>query len=245
MKHFSWILLLAFSGAAADDAPYRHGSGWTSLLSGRDVSGWHGLEGRPNEWFTAESVEWKPAEAGKIGAHPHPGGIIVNGPAGRTANLISDRTFGDVELYLEFLIPQKSNSGIYMQGLYEVQILDSYGAAQLGVHDCGAIYERWINGKGVGGSAPSRNASRPPGQWQSFHIFFRAPRFDSQGHKTQNGRFLRVVHNGVTVQENVEVEGPTRASLEKPEAPLGPIMIQGDHGPVALRNIYIRPLSAK
>jgi hypothetical protein len=75
------------------------------------------------------------------------------------------------------MIPQKSNSGVYVHGLYEVQILDSFGVASLGVHDCGAIYERWINGKGVGGSAPKRNASRAPGEWQSFLIGFRAPRF--------------------------------------------------------------------
>ena len=110
------------------------------------------------------------------------------------------------------------------------------------MHDCGAIYERWINGKGVGGSAPKQNASRAPGEWQSFLIRFRAPRFDANGKKVENARFLRVVHNGVVVQENVEVEGPTRASLESPETPEGPLMIQGDHGPVALRNMYVRPL---
>jgi len=129
-----------------------------------------------------------------------------------------------------------------VQGLYEVQILDSFGAATPGVHDCGAIYERWINGKGVGGSPPRVNASRPPGEWQSFHIQFRAPRFDAHGNKTENGLFVKVVHNGVSVQANVQVEGPTRASLDGPERPRGPLMIQGDHGPVALRNIYIRPL---
>jgi hypothetical protein len=168
--------------------------------------------------------------------------VIDNGPNGRTADLLTTQKFGDLELYLEFKIPRKSNSGVYLQGLYEVQILDSFGVATPGVHDCGAIYERWINDKGVGGSAPKRNASRPPGEWQSFLIRFRAPRFNTAGQKVENGRFLSVVHNGVVVQENVEVEGATRASLEAPEAPEGPVMIQGDHGPVALRNIYVRKL---
>ena len=228
--------------AAADIAPYQQGAGWKPLLNGRDLTGWHGREGRPNEWFTTTSVDWSAAAPEKLHAEPRPGAIILNSASGRTADLISDATFGDLELYLEFLIPKKSNSGIYIEGLYEVQILDSYGTPPLGVHDCGAIYERWIDGKGVGGSAPRTNASRPPGQWQSFHILFRAPRFDAQGRKTENGRFLRVVHNGVTVQENVDVQGPTRASLDAPESARGPIMIQGDHGPVALRNIYVRPL---
>jgi len=167
---------------------------------------------------------------------------MTNGSNGRTADLLTTRKFGDVELYLEFMIPKKSNSGVYLQGLYEVQILDSFGVASPGVQDCGAIYERWINGKGVGGSPPKRNAGRAPGEWQSFLIRFRAPRFDAGGKKIENARFLRVVHNGVVVQENVEVDGPTRASMDYPEAPEGPLMIQGDHGPVSLRNIYVRPL---
>ena len=94
----------------------------------------------------------------------------------------------------------------------------------------------------MGGVAPRVNASKPPGQWQSFHIWFRAPRFDSSGKKTEKARFLKVVHNGVTIHENVELEGPTRASMTTPESPAGPLMLQGDHGPVAYRNIYLRPL---
>jgi hypothetical protein len=170
------------------------------------------------------------------------GDRILNGQNGKTVNLVSDRAFGDVELYLEFLIPKGSNSGVYLHGLYEVQILDSYGVANPGVHDCGAIYERWINNKGVGGTAPSRNASRPAGEWQSFQIWFRAPRFNASGRKIENARFLRVVHNGIQVQENVSVDGPTRAAMEITEAAENPLMLQGDHGPVAFRNMFIRPL---
>jgi hypothetical protein len=73
-------------------------------------------------------------------------------------------------------------------------------------------------------------------------VWFQAPRFDATGKKTTNAKFLRVVYNGLSVQKEVECEGPTRAAMEIPEAPMGPLMIQGDHGPVALRNIYIRPL---
>jgi hypothetical protein len=108
--------------------------------------------------------------------------------------------------------------------------------------DGGAIYHRWIDNKGVGGSAPSRNASRRPGEWQSYQIWFRAPRFDASGHKTENARFIRVLYNGLTVQNNVEVEGGTRAHMNIPEAPTNPLMLQGDHGPVAYKNIYWRPL---
>jgi hypothetical protein len=224
------------------DAPFRHGTGWKALLSGHDVSGWHGRAGRSNDWFTTTAVRWDQSAANRLDATSAPGPIIINGPGGRTADLISDSKFGDVEIYLEFLISKGSNSGVYVHGLYEVQILDSYGVEHPGVHDCGAIYERWIDNKGVGGSPPSRNASRPAGEWQSFHIWFLAPRFDAGGKKIENGRFLKVVHNGVQVQENIAVEGTTRAGMEFPEAASNPLMLQGDHGPVAFRNIYVRPL---
>ena len=88
----------------------------------------------------------------------------------------------------------------------------------------------------------SRNASRKPGEWQSFYILFRGSKFDGNGKKIANAKFLRVVHNGLTVQKDVEAEGPTRASMTHPEAATNPLMLQGDHGPVAYRNIYWRPL---
>lgn len=217
--------------------------GWTALLNGRDLAGWHAEDSKPLAWFAARDVRWNaPSEPALLSAVPLPGGTIVNGTAGRTANLVSDARFGDLELYLEYLLPKGSNSGVYLQGLYEMQIKDSYGVENLTVHDCGAIYERWIDGKGVGGTAPLRNASRPAGEWQSFDIRFRAPRFDASGRKIENARFLRVVHNGVLIQDNAEAPGPTRASMKIPEAAANPLMLQGDHGSVAFRNMYIRPL---
>jgi hypothetical protein len=236
---FAWQCLAQPTSA---DPPYTHGSDWKPLLNGRDLSGWHGLTGQSNEWFTTTEVRWGLANPEKLVAQPVPGAIIVNGASGRTTNLVTGSKFGDVELYLEFLISKGSNSGVYLHGLYEVQILDSYGVASPGVHDCGAIYERWINNKGVGGSPPSKNVSLPPGKWQSFHIWFRAPRFRADGTKSADARFLTVTHNGVVVQKNVSSEGPTRAGMDIPEAGENPLMLQGDHGPVAFRNIYIRPL---
>lgn len=216
---------------------------WQPLLNGRDVSGWHGRTKSPNEWFTATSVQWsRDHDPKKLHANPSPGGIILNGPAGKTVDLITDQTFGDIELQIEFLIPQGSNSGVYLQGLYEIQIFDSYGVKEPHTSDCGAIYHRWINEKPVGGSPPKVNASLPPGQWQSFHAWFRAPRFDRSGKKTENARFLKVEQNGKLVQENVELEGGTRSHIEIPEAPKNPLMLQGDHGPVAFRKIEVRPL---
>jgi hypothetical protein len=231
-------------GDAHGDAPYLIEEGWMPLLSGHDLSGWHGLGSGPSEWLTTSGVIWdRLLGPTRLSAVPGPGDRILNGLHGRTANLISDRKFGDIELYVEFMLAQGSNSGVYMHSLYECQIFDSWGSTEpMTSSDGGGIYHRWIDNKGVGGSAPSRNASRRPGEWQSYHIWFRAPRFDAAGRKAENAKFVRVVFNGLSVQNNVEVDGPTRAANNIPEAAENPIMLQGDHGPVAFRNIYWRPL---
>jgi hypothetical protein len=141
------------------------------------------------------------------------------------------------------MLARGSNSGIYLQSLYEIQIFDSWGSTDASTtSDGGAIYHRWIEERGVGGAAPLVNASRRPGEWQTYQAWFRAPRFDASGKKTAPARFLRVLFNGELIQKEVDIDGPTRAHLEVPEAAQNPLMIQGDHGPVAFRNIYVRPL---
>ncbi len=232
-------------GEAHGDPPFLVEDGWRALLNGKDLAGWRGQDpGKPNEWFTTRGIRWERfLGPTRLQAIREPGNRILNGPNGRTVNLVTEEKFGDVELYLEFMVAKGSNSGVYLQGLYEIQVFDSYGI--LGPptsSDCGGAYHRWIDNQGVGGSAPAVNASRRPGEWQSFQIWFRAPRFDASGKKIENARFIRVLHNGVPIQNNVEVDGPTRAHMNLAEAPLNPLMLQGDHGPVAYRNIYIRPL---
>jgi hypothetical protein len=122
---------------------------------------------------------------------------------------------------------------VYFQGQYEVQILDSFGKkdADLKYGDLGGIYNT---------APPRTNASKAPGEWQTLEVVFRAPRFDAAGKKTENARFVRVVLNGTVVHENVEVKEPTTASLGGPEKPRGPLMLQGDHGPVAFRNLRLK-----
>jgi hypothetical protein len=231
-------------GEEHGDPPFLIEDGWRALFNGKDLTGWQGQDGKPHQWLTTRGVVWERfLGPTRLQAVPVPGDRMLNSLTGRTVNLVTEEKFGDVELYLEFMLSKGSNSGVYLQGLYEIQIFDSHGSTEaMKTSDCGAVYHRWIDGKGVGGSAPSRNASRRPGEWQSFYIWFQAPRFNAGGGKTQNARFIRVLHNGLSVQENVEVDGPTRAHMNLTEAPLNPIMLQGDHGPVAFRNIYIRPL---
>jgi hypothetical protein len=167
------------------DAPFSAADGWQPLLNGRDLSGWHselgwhGVAGR-TEWYTTTAVSWSDANPKVLTATPAPGGIIVNGVQTHTTNLVADRKFGDIELYVEFMVSKDSNSGVYLHGLYEVQILDSYGkAGPLRYSDGGGIYEQVDkNNKGFGGTPPRVNATKPPGEWQFYHIWFRAPRFD-------------------------------------------------------------------
>jgi hypothetical protein len=240
MRPCALLFACALLQAGQGDPPYLIEAGWEPLLSGRDLNGWRSQDGKPHTWVATKAIRWDSATPDKLNALPEPGDRLLNGPSGKTANLVTDRKFGDIELYIEFMVPKGSNSGVYLHGLYEVQVLDSFGKLQVSTSDCGAIYHRWIGNKPVGGSAPGINASYPPGQWQSFQISFRAPRFDASGKKTENARFSRVLHNGQIVQENVEVDGGTRAHMNLAEAPLNPLMLQGDHGPVAYRNIYVR-----
>lgn len=167
-------------------------------------------------------------------------GIWVNGPEGRTVDLHSTVDHGDVEAHIEFMVPKGSNSGLYFQSRYEVQIFDSWQVEEPTFSDCGGIYQRWKDGQGFEGHPPRTNASRAPGEWQSFDVVFRAPRFDPVGNKSENARFVRVVHNGVIVHENLEVTGPTRAATFENEVAMGPLMVQGDHGPVAFKNARIK-----
>jgi hypothetical protein len=134
-------------GDAHGDPPYLLEDGWKPLLNGKDLAGWHGDSAKTNEWFTTNAILWERLLAPTLlRAKAAPGGKIVNGPTGRTVNLVSDGKFGDCELYLEFMVAKGSNSGVYLQGLYEVQVFDSYGSTEpMTSSDGGGIYHRWID----------------------------------------------------------------------------------------------------
>ncbi len=213
-----------------------------NLFDGETLSGWKSrIENKNHDWSVVESVTLDPQDPKSFSVVAGTG-VFYNGPSGRTSDIFSDYQHGDCLVHAEFVVPQGSNSGVYLMARYEVQILDSWGATELRFGSCGGIYARWIDEKHEGGNPPQINASRPPGQWQEYDITFRAPRFDSSGNKVRNALFERVVWNGQVVQENVEVDGPTRAAMLEHEAPIGPLMLQGDHGPVAYRNVRITPL---
>ena len=163
-------------------------------------------------------------------------------------HLFTNFHHGDLELECEVMVPIKSNSGLYFQGRYEIQILDSWGQDPPRHADIGGIYQRWDMTKenpadrGYEGHAPRVNAAKKAGEWQHFKIIFRAPRFDPLGNRIERARFEEVWLNGELLHDSVPLNGPTRSSAWEDEVPLGPLMIQGDHGPVALRNMKVRHL---
>ena len=136
------------------------------------------------------------------------------------------------------MLPKGSNSGLYLQGRYEIQLFDSYGVRNPKYSDIGGIYRNWESApdKSYMGKAPLTNAAKAPGLWQRLQVSFRAPRFDESGDKIENARIVKAVLNGVTIHENVEIPLPTGGPVQNNEVAMGPIMIQGDHGAVAIRN---------
>ena len=206
-------------------------------FNGKNLDGWQfrkpGASQSPRWVVGAASLNPQDPRTFKVDAN---GAQIINNVTGhgQGVDIYCDQTFGDAVIRLEVMVPKGSNSGIYVMGEYEVQVLDSFGKDKNpGPGDMGAIY----------GAAPPKNPLyKKPGEWSKYEIHFQAPRFDAAGKKTQNARFVKVTLNGRTIHENVEMKGPTPSGVTGKEHPRGPIMFQGDHGPVAYRNIRVKPL---
>ena len=191
---------------ALDPANAPKGDGWICLFNGETLSGWHKRadHDRPCSWQVVDGVMANVIEPGHHGT-----------------DLVTDRQFRDFELYYEYAVPTGSNSGMYLRGQYEIQILED-GGRDPGPGTNGGIWST---------AAPRVNASKPADAWQSAYVVL-----CGQTVKT-------VVLNGVTIHEDVELTKPTGGDLRKTvkmDGP-GPIMIQGDHGLIRVRNIWIRP----
>lgn len=173
-------------------------------------------------------------------------GILVNFPdkKNKGEDLFTLAEYGDIDLEFEYLMASGANSGLYLQGRYEIQLEDTWGSPSPKSNTNGGIYPRWDDSKpegqqGYAGYAPRQNASKAPGLWQKFKISFQAPRFDASGKKIANAVMRRVELNGVIIHDNVELSGPTRGSISNSEAAKAPLRFQGDHGAVAFKNIKI------
>ena len=185
--------------ADKDDGSWKEGAP-VELFNGKDLSGWKALN---------PSVEMK---------WSYVDGILRNAPP--TTDLVSEQTFWNFKLHVDFRITQGSNSGIGLRGRYEIQILDDYGK-EPNTHGAAALYSR---------IAPSVNASKPAGEWQSYDIRL-------------VGRTLTVVHNGKTVLDKVQVDGLTAIANNADEGEPGPFIIQGDHSYVEIKSFRVTPLT--
>ena len=192
------------------------------LFNGKDLSNWHTRKGEPAGWEVSKGVM-----------------TVVRG----TGDIVTDQKFTDFMLHLEWMEPDmpeakgqaKGNSGVYLQGRYEIQVLDSYGIEVPGRGDCGAIYDQF---------APLVNACKPALQWQTYDVAFRAARVDDSGKVLSQAR-VTVFQNGILIHNNVEVLGPTGGAMDSNIREPGPLLLQ-DHGnPVKYRNVWIVPLPLK
>ncbi len=235
--YFYWFSIVFFSCSFPAQAQMNESLYTTITL--QDLKEFKPTSGN---WKIARDVfyDWKEAGKAKITSGT---GIVVNDISDKAKDhLVTTMEHGDIDLELDFMMEKGSNAGVYLQGRYEIQMFDSWGISPAKTTDCGAIYERWDDKRPAGkqgyeGHPPAQNVCKAPGLWQHYQIEFRAPRFDANGKKIENARFIKVVHNGVVIHENVEVTGPTRAAIFEDEKAVGPLVIQGDHGPVAIRNI--------
>ncbi len=229
------LVLIATTALAADKV--------ITPFNGTDLAGWKVKKGQEakSKWGVgrANLDENNPTKLAFVKIPPQADGgpgvrEMVNEASGGV-DIFTEEKFGDCTIELEFMVPKGSNSGIYVMGEYEVQILDSFGKEKVGPGDVGGLY---------GAAAPKTNAAKKPGEWQKFVIVFQAPRFEDTK-KVANAKFIKVELNGQVIHENVEMKGPTPSGVTNKEAPTGPLMFQGDHGPVAFRNIKITPKSAQ
>ena len=192
------------------------------LFDGKDLSQWRTVDGKPAPWDVQD-------------------GAIVCKP--RSGDIFTKDEFDDIQLHLEFATPkpargesqERGNSGVFLFGRYELQVLDSYQNRTYADGGCASIYGQY---------PPLVNASRPPGEWQTYDVVFIAPRF-KEG-KLASPAYLTVFHNGVLVQNHAEILGETgHRILAKytPHGPKGPLKLQ-DHGnTIRYRNIWVRPLN--
>ena len=219
-----WKLDDKFKALKDDDLKDAKGTpapkGAIVLFDGKDVSNWTKTNGK-------DEVKWTLRDGG-----------VMEGVKGHGDIITKEKFDGKFTLHLEFRVPYepggagqgRGNSGVYVQGRYEVQILDSYGLKSKN-NDCGAIYEV---------AAPKENACKAPSVWQSFDIEFTAPKFEN-GKKTEPAR-MTVHHNGVKIHDDVPIPvDNTRAGLGGDPSKPGPILLQ-DHGhPVQFRNVWLLP----
>ncbi|MCB0662585.1 MAG: DUF1080 domain-containing protein [Saprospiraceae bacterium] len=215
------------------------------LFDGRDLSEWQKPQFK-SEKGTLKEIEQDFAAMDPNFEHGSADWLVEDGSftvVPGTGAIETKRKFGDMQLHIEWLCPQSetktgqnySNSGLFIMGLYELQILNNYKSKTYANGQAGAIYKQKI---------PLVNASRPPGEWQMYDVIFTAPRFNKDG-SLDSPAYITVFHNGVLVQNHVKLDGPT-AYIGKTyyfmHPQKMPIRLQDHDNPVRFRNIWVRAL---
>ena len=233
------LLCAAISAQRGDDGPQpvavvagalpgRPPSDAIVLFDGKDLSQWQYKDGRAGAWPIVDG--------------------ILTCKSG-TGNLYTKRQFGSAQIHVEFAVPYmpnahgqaRANSGVYLQGRYEIQILDSYNNPTYSNGSAGALYGQY---------APLVNVSRPPKEWQTYDIIFHAPKCGADRKIETRGRST-VLYNGVLVQDHVTIGGRTTSSDDTDVCEDGPLMLQDHYHPdvketfMQFRNIWVRPLHSQ
>ena len=200
-------------------------------INGKNLDGWK-VKGDDlsNSHWKIGLAQLDPKDATKLVVEPATGekAQLVNAEKAGV-DIYTEEKFGDCVIELQLMVSKGSNSGIYLMGEYEVQVLDSWGREEMTQGDFGAVYSF---------AAPKVNASKEPGEWQTVRIEFFAPKFDGDK-KVKNAFVKEMKINGKVVQADLELTNQTPGGLTGKENAEGPLMFQGDHGPVAFRNIHI------
>jgi len=217
--------VVAPGACGAQDIQARPPADAVVLFDGKDLSNWADMKGQPSKWVVRDGYMEAVKGAGYV----------------RTR-----QEFGSAQVHVEFATPSvvsgagqgRGNSGVFLQGSYEVQVLDSHENKTYPDGQCGALYGRAV---------PLVNASCKPGQWQTYDIVYRRPVFDQSGKVTRKAVFT-VFHNGVLIHDHVALEGgtgwigPHAVTEYAPHADKGPLMFQDHNNPVRFRNVWIREL---
>ena len=204
-------------------------------FNGKDLTGWKFKGDAGKSKWQVGTASLDPADPTKLVVAP--GGkelINVSKAHGDSVDIFTEQLFGSARVEVEIMVAKDSNSGVVMMGIYEIQVLDSFGHNPVGAGDMGAIY----------GLIPPRvNASKKPGEWQKLFAEYHAAKFDADGKKTANAKFVKVTLNDQVIHENAEPSKITAPFLSDHEIAKGAFLLQGDHGPVAYRNLRVTPLA--
>ena len=199
-------------------------------FNGKNLDGWVPKGPKDKSKWTVGIAAWEPNNERELAVSPSGDkpGELINAVA-HGLDILTKEKFGDATVSLEFMVPKGSNSGVYLMGEYEMQIVDGYGRSELSPGSLGGLY---------GVAAPRVNAAKKPGQWQTLVAEYLAPRFEN-GKKIASARLVKATINGQLIHKNVEMPRSTGGGVTGRESPTGPLMLQGNHGVVAYRNIEV------